>query len=578
MGTDGHVASKLSALTDQFAELRLPTQPRLVTDLYPVVLADGGLHLVGAEPKTLNGGSLGWMVRTIFPLLDGTRTIEALAEALPTVAMVDLRDVLSLLYMHGMLEEGCDAGTEHDRTALSDAHGPQMAFLSRYLRLTGRHASRFGAQRALGSARVAVVGAAEHRAVMASLLQPIGLGGCVELDLEMESEVDALEVALYVVIGDVDAQERCAARLRRSTTLFVDPHAWSIGPLTVFGHSACVTCVRLQQQGAPSPRPVAGDLDQHERDLWCRALFGRAVQHVIAYITGVFQSPALEHIECWDPVTGATSLRAHVLQLPNCPTCGEELPPFTVTLASGHRENRALCFHRSALLKPWHLEQPSAIQVHLSRDVSDQLRHARLVPRRVAAADSHESASSVSDSSSPSSPQAQRLAQLLTLSFGGRVRPAAEGGHHFYRNTASAGNLGSAEPYVIVTAIDGLASGVYHYDTALDTLDVLRHDDPAGLRALLAPVERAGAETCAVIVIVSAVARLCAKYEARGYVYSLLDAGIMAHRINILARSLGLEASPQLDFDDDAWCRCLGVDGVDLAPVLVVGLHAESRG
>ena len=33
------------------------------------------------------------------------------------------------------------------------------------------------------------------------------------------------------------------------------------------------------------------------------------------------------------------------------------------------------------------------------------------------------------------------------------------------------------------------------------------------------------------------------------------------------------EATPHVDFDDNACCRRLGVDGLDLAPALVVALH-----
>lgn len=577
MSTDEYRASQLSAVADQFAELRLPVKPRLVTDLFPVLLPSGGLHLIGADPKTLHGESLGWMLRSLFPLLDGTRTISGLKEALSRVAIPDLRDVLSLLHMHGMLEEGADGVPERERQELREAHGSQMEFFSRYLRLTGRHSHRFGVQRALGRGRVLTVGVPEHRAVMTSLLLAAGLGECLEVDLESVADGDFGNVDLFVIIGNAEAQERLAAKLRATVCLFVDPDVWTLGPLTVFGHSPCPTCVRLQQESI-SDGLVAGDIDPYERALWCRALLGRAAQHVIAYITGLYQSQAFEHLERWDPVTGATSLRAFIRQLPNCPTCGDNLPPLTLTLASGHRDNRVLRFHRSAMLKLWHLEQPAAIQMHLSQGVSRQLRNARLLPRRVLAVSPKSEQMSPLSLPPPSAPQAERLAQLLTLSFGGRVQPEAEGGHRFDRNTASAGNLGSAEPYVVVMAVDGFTPGIYHYDTVRDTLGAVRYERPETLRHLLPQQDKTRAGICAAIVIVSAVGRLCAKYEARGYVYSLFDAGIMTHRVGILARSLGLDAAPRVDFDDEMLCQCLGVDGLDLVPTILVGLRGASGG
>src|SRR5436190_17955226 len=135
-------AAKLNELTSQFTELRLPVQPRLVTDLFPVRLESGALHLVGAEAKTLGGESLGWMLRTLFPLLDGTRTISEIAAAVVPVQAADLRDVLSLLHLHGMIEEGRESNIpEDERNRLVLRYGPQMQFFSRYLRLTGRHDS-----------------------------------------------------------------------------------------------------------------------------------------------------------------------------------------------------------------------------------------------------------------------------------------------------------------------------------------------------------------------------------------------------------------------------------------------------
>jgi len=565
-------AANLSAVTDQFAELRIPEQPRLVTDLFPVALPAGGMHLIGAAPKTLRGASLGWMVRTLFPLLDGTRTLAALGEALPAVSPSSLRDVLSLLRMHGMLEEGRDAGSEHERGMLEQTHGPQMAFFSRYLWLTGRHPNRFSAQRALAAARVAVVASPELGALLGAELEPLGVGGCVDLDLEHVDERDLTGADLAIAIAPASTQTQLVARVRGLPCLFVDPEAWTVGPLTVHGHSACPTCVRLQH-----PPPTVNELAPAERELWRRALLGRAAQHVVAFLTGLYQSQAFEHIERWDPAAGTTSLCQSVPQLPNCPTCGEDRPPRTVDLGDGHRENFALCFHRSALLKPWHLDQPAVIQGHLSRQVSRQMRDAKLEPRRTAGVATGSASSSGSASSASTSPSAQtsRLARILGLSFGGQVRAAPEGGHRFHRNTASAGNLGSAEAYVIVAAVDGLRPGLYHYNTVEGRLDALSHPPIAPLLRDLPTPERAPIR--AVIVIVSAVDRLCAKYEARGYTYSLLDAGLMAHRIQTTAAAVGMGAAFQLDFDDAAWSRRLGIDGLELSPVALAVLSDGAK-
>src|SRR5262245_40610775 len=96
----------------------------------------GGVHLLGGEAQTLAGASLEWVLRELVPLLDGTRTVDDLVARVPDVAASDLRDVLHLLQMHGMLEEGDDSSTAEWRERREATHGAQMTFFSRYLRLT----------------------------------------------------------------------------------------------------------------------------------------------------------------------------------------------------------------------------------------------------------------------------------------------------------------------------------------------------------------------------------------------------------------------------------------------------------
>jgi len=48
------------------------------------------------------------------------------------------------------------------------------------------------------------------------------------------------------------------------------------------------------------------------------------------------------------------------------------------------------------------------------------------------------------------------------------------------------------------------------------------------------------------------------KYRGRGYVYSLLDAGVMAQRLGHLAGALGHHTTLAWDFDDSAVLKSLG--------------------
>jgi SagB-type dehydrogenase family enzyme len=138
------------------------------------------------------------------------------------------------------------------------------------------------------------------------------------------------------------------------------------------------------------------------------------------------------------------------------------------------------------------------------------------------------------------------------------------------RFTASAGNLGSAEVYFIATDIVDFRPGLYHYLPATKELECLVPGDHS--RAV---EDWIGFRPIGLFILVGAIERQISKYERRGYLYCLLDAGLMAHRIELLARAQGLRTSTHGVFPDQAVIEYLNLDPHRLAPCAMVSLIGQ---
>lgn len=580
-------------------ELRLPTRPSFVQDLFAVPVP-GGVHVLGADGMTLGGESATWVLSDLAPLLDGTRTIAELRAELPDISASSLLDVLYLMHMHGMLEEGDDVASPDWRMEVDKRFGAQGKYFSRYLRVTGHCRNRYDAQRALAGARVGVVGCPVWGPTLARQLETSGVGtihcqmpapdrvksAAIEWDSDGHAQLS--DVDLVVCLGDALQQEEVARVYldRRCALLFVDPAALRLGPLTYPRESACPVCAQVQ---LILPASDPSTQSQAVRRMWSAALVSRATQQAIGHLTGLFQPKVVEGVEVWAPQDGASTLQ-EVLWLPGCELCGDEVSPLTVTTPAGAKDNMALLYHRNVAIRPWHIHQPAGMQHHLSTDVQKLTRGAYLshnwaerlrLPTPTMRGHLIEEVVGPSAPASAIATDLAALSNLLFYSVGGTSTPLGDSGFHLRRHTASGGNLGSAEVYVVTSNVAGLPGGIYHYVIVDNSLERLRvgqfvnqvsdciTTDPNDTTASLVT------SSAAILVVVSAVQRLRAKYAERGYQYCLLDAGLVAHRIDALASRISLRTQPIWEFDDERLSDVLGVDGLSLAPTLLIALgHA----
>ncbi len=151
----------------------------------------------------------------------------------------------------------------------------------------------------------------------------------------------------------------------------------------------------------------------------------------------------------------------------------------------------------------------------------------------------------------------QALSQLLFAAQGatGRYRD------RLLRTAPSAGALYPFEVYPVVHRVDGLPSGVYHYDVRHHRLTQVKAGDFR--RALMAAglEQELLAEANVVFVLTAVVDRVLFKYGQRGWRYIYMEAGHISQNLYLQATSLGLGSVAVGAFFDDEVNALIGVDG-----------------
>ncbi len=173
----------------------------------------------------------------------------------------------------------------------------------------------------------------------------------------------------------------------------------------------------------------------------------------------------------------------------------------------------------------------------------------------------------------PGSVRVEALAQTLQLTFGIQGWVNVPGlGRAAIKTSPSGGCLHPIEAYVLVQRVQGLKSGIYHYNAAGHELEWLRKGIVR--RAL----ERSlGSQWWfargAFLVLMTAVfGRTQWKYDfARSYRVVLAEAGHLCQTFCLTATWLGLAPFCSMALSDSNWEEKLGIDGVRESIIYVAG-------
>ena len=127
------------------------------------------------------------------------------------------------------------------------------------------------------------------------------------------------------------------------------------------------------------------------------------------------------------------------------------------------------------------------------------------------------------------------------------------------RAAPSAGALYPLEIYLVVRKVEGLEAGVYHYNPAKHTIDLIlkgNYQNPLA-RACLGQMFIADAPVC--IVITAEYERTTVKYGRRGIRYVHMEAGHAGQNICLQVVSLGLGTVSVGAFQDEEVSRVLNL-------------------
>ena len=171
----------------------------------------------------------------------------------------------------------------------------------------------------------------------------------------------------------------------------------------------------------------------------------------------------------------------------------------------------------------------------------------------------------------------EQLAKILVMSYGVNRSNTGTSYPRPFRVIPSGGALYPLEIYIHATRVDGLQTGLYHYDPEDHALDVLRTVDESETISRMMVQSELGCSAAAIIMISAVFARSTFKYGDRGYRFILFEAGHLSQNANLTAQEMDLATANIGGYNDRAMDRYLGFDGVNESTIymLLVGTPAE---
>ncbi|MFD3930049.1 SagB/ThcOx family dehydrogenase [Streptomyces sp. NPDC058614] len=162
------------------------------------------------------------------------------------------------------------------------------------------------------------------------------------------------------------------------------------------------------------------------------------------------------------------------------------------------------------------------------------------------------------------------LWRLCYVATGVRESNLRQAGTRLQRHAPNSGGMGSVEAFPIVMNVDGIARGLYHFDSiSHDFAGIELGDFRQWLREDVIFQEEFSRAAVA-IVLVGSFKSLREKYGVRGYRLCLIDTGHVSENVYLAATSLGLNVCATTGFIDDEVDEALQIDGVDRASLILI--------
>jgi SagB-type dehydrogenase family enzyme len=146
------------------------------------------------------------------------------------------------------------------------------------------------------------------------------------------------------------------------------------------------------------------------------------------------------------------------------------------------------------------------------------------------------------------------------------------------RAVPSGGALYPLELYVAALRVDGLDSGLYHFDPLKRSLALVRSSLSADDITTLSTYPDIVGGSAAVVFVAAVFGRTRFKYGLRGYRFALLEAGHVGQNVLLAATALGLGSVPLGGYYDRLTDEFLGLDGVNESTLYTIAVGSRPRG
>lgn len=174
----------------------------------------------------------------------------------------------------------------------------------------------------------------------------------------------------------------------------------------------------------------------------------------------------------------------------------------------------------------------------------------------------------------------EKMAQLLWLSFGVQGWAMIPGvGRLALKTSPSGGAMHPFEAYVMAGRVQGLNSGIYHYDPEGHRLELLRKGTSKPEIEKMLAGQQWCAEAAFVLLLTAVFARTQWKYEhPRAYRVVLAEAGHLCQTFCLTATWLGLAPFCTMALADTTIEQALGIDGVRESVLYAAGAGKKPAG
>lgn len=536
-------------------QFRVPVYPRFLREVAMLPLSGQKFLFEGTEERQVLGGkSTGTLLPVLLPLLDGTRTLDDLQHALPACSKEVLYQTVVFLYARGLLE---DAAADH-AIDTSRYDKETLNYFRRHVDTTRVNRSGAEAIYRLSQAKLEIFAPSPWGSLLEQELRQIGL---TDVRVRLPGEAFPLEgeASLMVVFNDGSFQPEQLRELDQ----FCAEHRirWLLsevsgekGELFYFerGETPCYCCV--EKAHPRMHRTIRQESDMTE--FWvCVTL--QEIIYCLSRINPLFSGQYVYELDFGNWETRR-------LRLPFVPGCRcrpidrficEEVP-------------LAVVYEHSVAFPSHNLTTPKSHQIHYRASNTELIRSFKRVTnfptidlppyRELPRPEKRTLPSLANGQTSLTLSPPVTLPQLALLALYGAGIKSLENGQ-VNRWSATGGNLGSVELYLIVRRVEGIGAGVYFYEPQKHSLAWIEALSGEQAEALIREaVETAmGNAPAALLVAASNVGKVSVKYNSFSYRIACLDAGVALAQMSVTANGLDLPNEVITRWDDYVLADCL---------------------